>query len=177
MKMRWRGIGPVLNIMLKPRKSIAMHVIPIAKGIAALFLLILPPPSLCLHVCRLMVIVNSRFLECSQKRSCGNQLIHRRLSKTKSIYAAGQIRQSGRKTVRMCEPMRVCMCSFMCVYQGVSYVKIQVDIFNLTISNCFSVYLLHCLSLILSLSLFSLLSLFLLSLVGLNITLGCYLLT
>jgi len=32
-----------------------------------------------------IVIVNSRFLERSQKRSCWNQLIHRRITKTKSI--------------------------------------------------------------------------------------------
>src|SRR6218665_2826632 len=32
-----------------------------------------------------IVIVNSRFLERPQKRSCRNQLIHRRLTKTKSI--------------------------------------------------------------------------------------------
>jgi len=47
-----------------------------------------------------IVIVNSRFLHCTHKRSRGNQLIHRRLSKTKSIsYAVGQIqrvRQAGR---------------------------------------------------------------------------------
>ena len=32
-----------------------------------------------------IVIVNSRFLERPQKRSRGNQLIHRRLTKTKSL--------------------------------------------------------------------------------------------
>src|SRR6218665_382417 len=32
-----------------------------------------------------MVLVNSRFLERPQKRSCGNQLNHRRLTKTKSL--------------------------------------------------------------------------------------------
>src|SRR6218665_902306 len=32
-----------------------------------------------------IVIVNSRFLERPQKRSCGNQLIHRHLTKTKLI--------------------------------------------------------------------------------------------
>jgi len=32
-----------------------------------------------------IVIVNSRFLERQQKRSRGNQLIHRRLAKAKSI--------------------------------------------------------------------------------------------
>jgi len=32
-----------------------------------------------------IVIVNSRFLQCPQKRSRGNQLIYRHLSKTKSI--------------------------------------------------------------------------------------------
>ena len=34
---------------------------------------------------REIVIVNLRFLQCPQKRSWGNQLIHRRLSKIKSI--------------------------------------------------------------------------------------------
>ena len=33
----------------------------------------------------IMLFVNSRFLQRPQKRSCGNQVIHRRLSKTKSI--------------------------------------------------------------------------------------------
>jgi len=32
-----------------------------------------------------ILIVNSRFLQRLQKRSSGNQLIHRRLSKSKSI--------------------------------------------------------------------------------------------
>ena len=40
---------------------------------------------LCLSISANIVIVNSRFLEHPQKRSCGNQLIHRHLSKTKFI--------------------------------------------------------------------------------------------
>ena len=35
--------------------------------------------------CLQVITVNSRFLERPQKRSCGNQLIHSRLTKTKSI--------------------------------------------------------------------------------------------
>src|SRR6218665_2753601 len=48
-----------------------------------------------------IVIVNSRFLERPQKRSRGNQLIHRRLTKTKSL-GSGQDpeSQAGRQTVR-----------------------------------------------------------------------------
>jgi len=37
-----------------------------------------------------ILIVNSRFLQHPQKWSRESQLIHRRLSRTKSIYAAGQ---------------------------------------------------------------------------------------
>src|SRR6218665_3848702 len=44
-------------------------------------------------------IVNSRFLERPQKRSGGNQLIHRRLTRTKSI-GSGQNPESGRQTAR-----------------------------------------------------------------------------
>ena len=48
-----------------------------------------------------IVIVNSRFLERPQKRSRGNQLIHRRLTRTKSI-GSGQNpeSQAGRQTIR-----------------------------------------------------------------------------
>src|SRR6218665_1617600 len=49
----------------------------------------------------IIVIVNSRFLERPQKRSRRNQLIHSRLTKTKSI-GSGQDpeSQAGRQTVR-----------------------------------------------------------------------------
>ena len=45
---------------------------------------------------RIIVIVNSRFLERPQKRSRRNQLIHRRLTKAKSI---GSGQDAGRQTV------------------------------------------------------------------------------
>jgi len=41
----------------------------------------------CVMVLLVIVIVNSRFLERPQKRSRRNQLIHRRLTKTKSIVS------------------------------------------------------------------------------------------
>src|SRR5688572_30665250 len=47
-----------------------------------------------------IVIVKSIFLERPQKRSRGNQLIHRRLIKTESIGRGSKSRQSGRQTVR-----------------------------------------------------------------------------
>ena len=48
-----------------------------------------------------IVIVNSRRLERPQKRSRGNQLIHRRLSKTKSTVSGQDPEsQAGRHTVR-----------------------------------------------------------------------------
>src|SRR6218665_364074 len=47
-----------------------------------------------------IVIINSRFIECPQKRSRGNQLIHRRLTRTKSI-GSGQNPESGRHTSMM----------------------------------------------------------------------------
>jgi len=46
-----------------------------------------------------IVIVNSIFLQCPQKRSRGNQLIHRRLSKSKSIGSGSDPEsQAGRQT-------------------------------------------------------------------------------
>ena len=46
-----------------------------------------------------IVIVNSRFLQRPQKRSRGNQLIHRRLSKTKSIGSVSDPEsQAGRQS-------------------------------------------------------------------------------
>jgi len=49
----------------------------------------------------IIVIVNSRFLQCPQKRSHGNQLIHRHLSKEKSIGSGSDPEsQAGRHTVR-----------------------------------------------------------------------------
>ena len=42
------------------------------------------------------VIVISRFLERPQKQSCGNQLIHRHLTRTKSI-GSSQDPESGRQ--------------------------------------------------------------------------------
>ena len=47
-----------------------------------------------------IVIVNSRFLQRPQKRSRGNQLIHRRLIKTESIGRGSKSRESGRQTVQ-----------------------------------------------------------------------------
>src|SRR5688572_24059298 len=47
-----------------------------------------------------IVIVNSIFLQRPQKRSRGNQLIHRRLTKTESIGRGSKSRESGRQTVR-----------------------------------------------------------------------------
>src|SRR6218665_1416864 len=45
------------------------------------------------------IIVISRFLQHPQKRSCGNQLIHRRLSKTKSIGSGSDPEsQAGRQS-------------------------------------------------------------------------------
>ena len=41
---------------------------------------------------RLIVIVNFRFLERPQKRSRRNQLIHKRLTKTKSIGSAAAVK-------------------------------------------------------------------------------------
>ena len=50
---------------------------------------------------RLIVIVNSGFLERPQKRIRWNQLIHGRLTKTKSIGSGqDQESQAGRQTVR-----------------------------------------------------------------------------
>jgi len=49
----------------------------------------------------IIVIVNLRFLQYTQKRSRGNQLIHRCLSKTKSIGSWSDPQsQAGRQTVR-----------------------------------------------------------------------------
>jgi len=45
-------------------------------------------------------IVKSRFLQCPQKRSHGNQLIHRRLTRRKSIGRRKRSRESDRQTVR-----------------------------------------------------------------------------
>ena len=46
-----------------------------------------------------IVIVNSRFLQRPQKRSRGNQRIHRRLSKTKSIGSGSDSEsQAGRQS-------------------------------------------------------------------------------
>src|SRR5688572_28723118 len=47
-----------------------------------------------------IIIVNSIFLQRPQKRSRGNQLIHRRLTKTESIGRGSKSRESGRQTVR-----------------------------------------------------------------------------
>jgi len=47
-----------------------------------------------------IIIVNSRFLQCPQKWSCRNQLIHRRLSETKSIGKGSRSRESGRDAGR-----------------------------------------------------------------------------
>ena len=47
-----------------------------------------------------IVIVNSRFLERTQKRSRGNQRIHRRLTKTKLFRQRSGSRESGSQTVR-----------------------------------------------------------------------------
>jgi len=46
-----------------------------------------------------IVIVNSRFLQRPQKRSRGSQLVHRRLTRTKSICRGFKI-QIGRQTIR-----------------------------------------------------------------------------
>jgi len=48
-----------------------------------------------------ILIVNSRFLQRPQKWSSGNQLIHRRLSKTKSICSGSEerIRQADRQLI------------------------------------------------------------------------------
>src|SRR6218665_1272421 len=53
------------------------------------------------YICKLpkIVIVNSRFLQLPQKRSRGNQLIHRRLSK-KTDRQRVRSRESDRQTVR-----------------------------------------------------------------------------
>src|SRR6218665_167637 len=57
--------------------------------------------SLQAEVIIVIVIVNSRFLQRPQKRSRGNQLVHRRLSKTKSIGSgADPESQAGRKADR-----------------------------------------------------------------------------
>ena len=52
-----------------------------------------------------IVVVNSRFLQRPQKRSRGNQLIHIRLTKTKSIGRGSRSRESDRQTVWQAEAM------------------------------------------------------------------------
>src|SRR6218665_2139180 len=42
------------------------------------------------HIIGYIVIVNSRFLQRSQKRSCGNQLIHRRLKDKRPFRRKGR---------------------------------------------------------------------------------------
>src|ERR1043165_8651590 len=54
----------------------------------------------------LIVIVNSKLLQRPQKRGHGNQLIHRRSIKTKSIGMGSKSRESGRHTLTFCATSR-----------------------------------------------------------------------
>src|SRR6218665_2389751 len=57
------------------------------------------------HVVIVIVIVNSTFLQRPQKRSRGNQLIHRILFKTKSISSGSDSeRQAGRQANSLAKP-------------------------------------------------------------------------
>src|SRR6218665_98573 len=78
----------------------------------------------CKYVYIVIVILNSRFLERPQKRSRGNQLIHMRLSNTKSIGSGSDPesqagRQAGRQTYIY---MNVCMYMYVCKHIHTYYV-------------------------------------------------------
>src|SRR6218665_627014 len=63
-----------------------------------------------------IVIVNSRFLHRPQKCSCENQLIHRRLTRTKSIGSGSRSRES---------------CTLPCPIQSRSSINYSISVFKI----------------------------------------------